>query len=369
MFNLLYLCLNNGMSFLYKVARSALFKADPEKAHSMTLQAMRSGAYPKKASAIDDALIQEVLGFRFPNPVGLSAGFDKNAEVIEPVLKMGFGFTEVGTVTPKPQDGNPKPRIFRDIENEAVINRMGFPNGGVEVFAENFAAFQKKRAQIAGIVGINIGMNKTQTEPALDYAALITRFAKDADYLTINISSPNTPGLRNLQSRGPLLELLDAVKAARAEVTDDTPTPILVKFAPDLSDEQIDELCGSVIDAGIEGVIVGNTTLDRPDFLSDGFRDEAGGLSGKPLTEKSTRVIGKFYKHLKGVMPIIGVGGISNADDAYAKIKAGASLVQLYTGLIYQGPNIASDINHGLLKLLRDDGYEHISQAVGADHG
>jgi len=357
------------MSFFYKVARSALFKADPEKAHNMTLSAMKAGAYPHAMSTVHDMLIQEILGLRFPNPVGLSAGFDKNAEVIEPVLNMGFGFTEVGTVTPQPQDGNPKPRIFRDIPNEAVINRMGFPNGGMEAFEKNFEAFEKKRASLAGIVGINIGMNKTQTEPALDYSILIQRFATKADYFTINISSPNTPGLRNLQSRAPLLELLDAAKSARASAAPDAPPPILVKLAPDLDDEQIAELSGTVIDAGIDGVIVGNTTLDRPNYLSDDFRDESGGLSGKPLTAKATLIIEKFYTHLKDTMPIIGVGGISNADDAYAKIKAGASLVQLYTGMIYQGPSIARDINKGLVELLEADGYAHISNAVGAAHG
>jgi len=353
---------------LYKLAAPALFTLDPEKAHNLTLCAMKRGAFPAKRAVVDDALSQEVLGLRFANPVGLSAGFDKNAEVIAPVLKMGFGFTEVGTVTPKPQDGNPKPRVFRDPAHEAVINRMGFPNGGMDEFAKNFAAFQSIKNKPAGVVGINIGMNKTQTEPRLDYAALIKRFAVDADYLTINISSPNTPGLRNLQSRAPLMELLDAVKEARQTAAPDAPPPILVKFAPDLDDAQIDELCGAVLDAAIEGVIVGNTTLDRPDYLSDGFRDEAGGLSGKPLTVKSTAVIGQFYKRLKDKMPIIGVGGISNGDDAYDKICAGASLVQLYTGLIYEGPSIAHNINRDLFTRIKNDGYSNISQAIGSAH-
>jgi len=334
----------------------------------MTLCAMKRGAFPSVKNVQSDMLAQDVCGLRFANPVGLSAGFDKNAEVIAPVLKLGFGFTEVGTVTPKPQDGNPKPRVFRDPENEAVINRMGFPNGGADEFGENFAAFQSTLKKPDGIVGINIGINKTQTEPAKDYAALIKRFATTCDYLTINISSPNTPGLRNLQSREPLLELLEAVEVERSLACGKDQPPLFVKFAPDLDDAQIAELCASVIEGKADGVIVGNTTLDRPDYLSDGFRDEMGGLSGKPLTEKSTVVISKFYAHLKGKMPIIGVGGISNADDAYAKIKAGASLVQLYTGLVYQGPSIASEINAGLIKLLKADGYSNISEAIGAAH-
>ena len=357
------------MSFLYKVAKPALFKADPEKAHNLTLRAMKAGVYPRAMSTVNDALIQEIWGMRFPNPVGLSAGFDKNAEVIEPILNMGFGFTEVGTVTPQPQDGNPKPRVFRDIENEAVINRMGFPNEGMEAFEKNFESYAKHRTAIAGIVGINIGMNKTQTDPAQDYSILIQRFARKADYFTINISSPNTPGLRDLQSREPLLALLEAVKTARKGSVGDHIPPILVKFAPDLDDAKIDELCGTVIDAEIDGVIIGNTTLDRPNYLADGFRDEKGGLSGKPLTVKSTLIIEKFYTRLKDKMPIIGVGGISTAEDAYAKIKSGASLVQLYTGMIYQGPSIAHDINEGLVGLLKADGYTHISDAVGASYG
>ncbi|MFK7839351.1 MAG: quinone-dependent dihydroorotate dehydrogenase [Bdellovibrionales bacterium] len=354
------------MSFFYKVGRSVLFQMDPEVAHNITIRAMKSGIMPCVKIANDDALAQDIFGLRFTNPIGLAAGFDKNAEVIDPVLKTGFGFTEVGTVTPKPQDGNDKPRVFRDIKNEAVINRMGFPNGGMDVFEKNFKAFEKNKHP-TGIVGINIGMNKTQTNPAVDYAALIQRFAKDADYLTINISSPNTPGLRDLQSREPLMDLLDAVQKAKKDVNADT--PVLVKFAPDLDDAKIEELSQCAIDGNVDGIIVSNTTLDRPDYLQDGFRDEKGGLSGAPLAEKSTHALRQFASHLKGKIPIIGVGGVSDAEDAYAKIKAGASLVQLYTGLIYKGPNIARDINVGLLECLRRDGYTHISEAVGADHG
>ena len=363
------------MGSFYKLAQPLLFKLDPEKAHHLTIAAMKRGAMPPVRNVKSDMLRQEICGLSFENPVGLAAGFDKNAEVIAPILKLGFGFTEVGTVTPKPQDGNPKPRVFRDPANEAVINRMGFPNGGMDVFEGNFRAYKEKFPASAGktvkghgIVGVNIGMNKTQTQPRLDYAALIKRFVTMCDYLTINISSPNTPGLRDLQSREPLLELLEAVEVERSLACGKDQPPLFVKFAPDLDDDKIAELCACVIEGKADGVIVGNTTLDRPDFLSDGFRDEAGGLSGKPLTEKSTAVIGKFYKHLQGKMPIIGVGGISNAEDAYAKIKAGASLVQLYTGLIYQGPSIARDINAGLITLLKRDGYSNIRDAIGVAH-
>lgn len=355
------------MASFYKLARPLLFKLDPEDAHAITIRAMKKGVMPRH-KVTDVRLAQDICGLHFDNPVGLSAGFDKNAEVIAPALRLGFGFTEVGTVTPKPQDGNPRPRIFRDPLHEAVINRMGFPNDGAFIFEQNFKEFLNMRYRPSGIVGINIGMNKTQEEPVKDYSTLIRDFAKDADYLTINISSPNTPGLRDLQSREPLLELLEAVETERSLACGKEQPPLFVKFAPDLDDDKIAELCETVIEGKADGVIVGNTTLDRPDYLPADFRDQMGGLSGKPLTDKSTTVIGKFYSHLKGTMPIIGVGGISNAQDAYTKIKAGASLVQLYTGMIYQGPGIARDINTGLIQLIKKDGYSNISQAIGADH-
>ena len=356
------------MSLLYSLAKPLFFSFDPERAHSMTLCAMKTGFFPKRRPVRSDILRQEICGLTFDNPVGLSAGFDKNAEVIAPILKMGFGSTEVGTVTPKPQDGNPKPRIFRDIANDAVINRMGFPNGGMDEFGANFQSFLQMKRKPVGIVGINIGMNKEQTEPARDYSALIRRFAPAADYLTINISSPNTPGLRDLQTKDALMGLLNVMNAERLGACGELKPPLFVKFAPDLNNDQIKELCEAVVAGAADGVIVGNTTLERPDYLSDGFRDEKGGLSGKPLTDKSTDVVAKFYNHLKGKMPIIGVGGISNAQDAYDKIKAGASLVQLYTGLVYKGPSIARDINKGLIDLLKADGYSHISEAIGASN-
>ncbi len=356
------------MGFLFKLIRPLLFLLKPECAHNVTLKMLELNLIPAPKKDFGTTLQQTIWGLTFDNPVGLSAGFDKNAEAIAPVLKMGFGFTEVGTVTPQPQQGNPKPRIFRDVKNEAVINRMGFPNGGMDIFDAHYRDFLSHPHKPSGIVGINIGMNKTQTEPSKDYAALIKKFAKDANYLTINISSPNTPGLRDLQERGPLLELLNAVKAQRQETCKDHQPPILVKFAPDLDDDKIAELCATVLEAGIDGVIVGNTTLDRPEYLNETFLLEKGGLSGKPLTQKSTAKIRVFYKHLNGKIPIIGVGGISSAQDAYEKIKAGASLVQLYTALIYQGPSLPVDINTGLMELLRKDGYSHISEAVGIDH-
>ena len=346
---------------LYKTFSPLLFTLPPECAHNLTIKAMKSGAFPRVKAVEDDALSQEICGLKFDNPVGLAAGFDKNAEVIAPILGLGFGFTEIGTVTPKPQDGNPSPRVFRDVKNEAVINRMGFPNGGMDVFKANV----EKTKRDSGVLGINIGMNKDQSDPAADYAVLIEELGRFADYLTINISSPNTPGLRDLQSREPLLDLLKAVFAARE--THCKGKPIFVKFAPDLDEAKIEELAQAAIEAKVDGLILTNTTLARPDYLDAKFAGEKGGLSGKPLTDASTKVVQKFYKLTDGKLPIIGIGGVSNAEDAYAKIKAGASLVQLYTGFIYQGPTVARNINRGLLELFKADGYSHISEAVGVE--
>lgn len=352
---------------LYNLARPILFKIDPEKAHNMTLGFMKRGLVPSCDAITDPALEQTLWGLKFPNPVGLSAGFDKNAEVVGPAFKLGFGFVEAGTVTPKPQHGNPKPRVFRDPSNDAVINRMGFPNAGMNTFKANLETFLSGKNRPAGVVGINIGMNKSQSEPAKDYGVLIKMLGPMADYLTINISSPNTPGLRDLQKREPLMELLATVKAERTKACGDHPPPILVKLAPDLDEAQQEELAQTAMDAQIDGLILSNTTLDRPDTLPADFRSEKGGLSGAPVRDKSTAVIRNFYRLTKGQMPIIGVGGISSGADAYEKIKAGASLVQLYTGLVFQGPAVANSINKELLTLLQQDGHNHIADAIGTD--
>ncbi|MBX2833777.1 MAG: quinone-dependent dihydroorotate dehydrogenase [Micavibrio sp.] len=353
---------------LYPIARPFLFKMAPEKAHELTLKIMKSGLVPKVKSTPNPMLEQTLWGLKFPNPVGLSAGFDKNAEVIGPALNMGFGFVEAGTVTPRPQEGNLRPRIFRNVQHEAVINRMGFPNGGGKVFKANMAKFLSHSPRPAGIVGLNIGMNKTQKDPAKDYTALIRGLGAMGDYITINISSPNTPGLRDLQARGPLLELMDAVKEARAKACGAHPPPILVKLAPDLTAEKQQELAETLIEAGVDGLILTNTTLDRPEYLPSTFRSQPGGLSGQPLTQKSTKVISNFYRMTEGKLPIIGVGGISNAAQAYEKIKAGASLVQVYSALVFKGPSLVQDINAGLCDLLKTDKYDNISDAIGTAH-
>lgn len=354
---------------LYRLARPVLFKLEPEKAHRMTLSIMKSGFMPAPPRIKATELEQEIWGLTFPNPVGLAAGFDKNAEVIAPALSLGFGFTEVGTVTPRPQSGNPSPRVFRDIASESIINRMGFPNDGMHVFEENFDRFKHNDVPPPGVVGINIGMNKDQKDPAADYIALIKAFAKKADYLTVNISSPNTQGLRDLQEKDILRELLEKLVAARNNAVGEyPPPPLLVKLAPDLTEEQQEQIAGVLMETQVSGVILTNTTVARPQSLPEAFRSHPGGLSGPYLRKASTEVIRNFYRLTNGNLPIIGVGGVSNGKHAYEKIRAGASLVQLYTGFVYRGPEAAAAICRELMACMRRDGLSHISRAVGLDH-
>jgi len=353
---------------IYALARPALFKIEPETAHNMLIAAMKRGMVPGCGAYQDPILEQEIWGLKFPGPVGLAAGFDKNAEVVGPALRLGFGFVEAGTVTPKPQNGNPKPRVFREPEHEAVINRMGFPNRGVNAFKDNLVRFLDLRPRPAGIVGLNIGMNKEQSAPVKDYVGLIRMLGPMADYLTVNISSPNTPGLRDLQSRNALLELVSALKEELAKSCGEHSPPLLVKFAPDLDEAKQEELAKAALEAKIDGLVLTNTTLERPEKLPTAFRHEAGGLSGQPLGAMSTEVIHNFYKLTKGKLPIIGVGGVSSGRDAYDKIRAGASLVQLYSAMVFHGPGIAGAVSKELAGLLKSDGYETIAQAVGAAH-
>ncbi len=354
---------------MYKTLSPLLFLIQPETAHKLTLKALRYAPTWVLPSGRNPPSLRLALWDRvFPNPVGLAAGFDKNAESISGLFHLGFGFIEAGTVTLKPQSGNPTPRIFRCPEHRAVINRMGFPNLGVANFKQNLEKFLRRKPRPNGVLGINIGMNKDQTNPAKDYTSLIRTLAPMADYLTINISSPNTPGLRNLQEKEPLTELLTAVMQERKNSCGTNPPPILVKLAPDLTNDQLSDIASVLLDLKIDGVILSNTTLARPDFLPPSFAGEKGGLSGTPLTDKSTEIIRKFYALTKGAIPIIGVGGISNGADAYAKIRAGASLVQIYSGLVFEGPNLVQKIKDDLESLLEKDGYANLEQAIGADH-
>ncbi len=353
---------------MFDLVKPLLFCLDAENAHRLTIEALKRNLAPAVKPVNDPALRVELCGRVFPNPVGLAAGFDKNAEVITPMLKLGFGFVEVGTVTIKPQNGNPRPRVFRDPDHGAVINRMGFPNKGVGAFKSNLHKFLTNKPRSQGVVGINIGMNKDQTDPASDYTALIRTLGPLSDYITINISSPNTPGLRNLQEKEPLTELLSAVLDERKKSCGVHPPPVFVKLAPDLDDAQVKDIADVLLSLKIDGVILTNTTLYRPEELPRDFREQKGGLSGAPLTDLSTAMIRRFYALTDGCIPIIGAGGISSGEDAYAKIRAGATLVQLYSGLVFHGPALIRKINLDLLELLRSDGFSHITEAIGADH-
>ncbi len=347
---------------LYPLARPFLMAMDAEQAHNLTIAALKTGLVPGGSRRDPDVLATRVFGLDFSNPIGLAAGFDKNAEVPDAMLKLGFGFVECGTVTPRPQDGNPKPRLFRVPTAQAVINRFGFNNQGLDPYAARLEA----RAGRPGIVGANVGKNKDTVDAASDYTACIRRVAHLAKYLVVNVSSPNTPGLRTLQSRDALADLLGQCLAARAE-TGATP-PLLLKVAPDLTDEDKADIAAVVLDSGIDGLIVSNTTLARPAAIPPTLAAEAGGLSGRPLLEPSTKVLGEFYQLLGGKLPLVGVGGVSSGADAYAKIRAGASLVQFYSAMAYQGPALVGRIKAELAQRLTDDGYAHVADAVGAAH-
>ncbi len=342
---------------LYSLFRPALFLADAESAHAMSLAALR--ILPVASATAEPALRQHVAGLEFPNPVGLAPGYDKNAEVCAAAYGLGFGFVEVGTVTPRPQAGNPRPRLFRLVEDEAVINRMGFNNDGMEVVAARLASLDRRR--LAGPLGINVGANKDSDDRVADYEVAITRLAGLADYVTVNISSPNTPGLRALQDKAALDALLQRVKAA-------TPAgkPVFLKVAPDLEPADIDDIAASVIEHQIDALIVSNTTISRPPLKSR-HAAETGGLSGATLRDLAQQRLVDFRKATQGALPLIGVGGIASAEDAYARIRAGASLVQLYSALVYKGPTLARTINAGLLTLLKRDGFANVAEAVGID--
>ncbi len=352
---------------LFPLAKPIFHALEPETAHNATIRALRLGLRGQIGSTTDDpVLATEVFDIRFKNPVGLAAGFDKNAEVIAAAHRIGFGFAEAGTVTPKPQDGNPRPRLFRLTADRAVINRFGFNNRGLDYFEARLRSLPVKR----GPFGANVGANKDSEDRTADYVAGIERLYGLSDYFTVNISSPNTPGLRALQSKAALEELVGRVLEARAAkmAAGAARIPILVKIAPDLLEADIRDIADIAVTSGIDGLIVSNTTIDRPDTLTSHDKGEAGGLSGAPLMAPSTAILRAVYQATEGKIPLVGVGGIASGADAYTKIRAGASLVQLYSALVYEGPGLVDRIKRELATLLKADGFGSVAAAVGADH-
>lgn len=344
----------------------------PEVAHNLSIWALKSNLIPAQRIYKHQKLEQKLFGLSFDNPVGLAAGFDKNAECIENLVEQNFGFLEFGTVTPVPQAGNDKPRIFRLKEYDAVINRMGFPNKGLELFSQKLRQWKYTGINSRKtIIGANIGKNKLTADISSDYISCMEKIYGLCDYITVNISSPNTPGLRELQKKDNLKQLLSDIKSKKKEISTKYKgnLPVLLKISPDESEESLADIADIVVKKKIDGVIISNTTIN-PELMNDVSSAGAvytGGLSGRPVFGLSTEIIRKFYQMTEGKVPIIGVGGVFSAEDAYVKIKAGASLVQLYTGLVYKGFGLVNEINEGLVKLLVKDGFSNISEAVGRD--
>lgn len=343
---------------MFSLIRPALFSLDAEQAHGLTIDALaawgRLGT-PFAAPAPDPILRTTVAGIDFATPLGLAAGVDKNGDAIDGWFGLGFGSVEIGTLTPLPQPGNPKPRIFRLVEDRAVINRLGFNNGGIDAALPRAAAAKRQ-----GVLGINVGANKDTTDRIADYRTGVSKAAEIADYITINISSPNTPGLRDLQHGTALAELLAACGAARGAI------PLFLKIAPDLDPAAIDDIARAAIEHRIDALIVSNTTISRPDSLRSHHAGESGGLSGAPLASLARTRLADVRSATGGQIPIISVGGIDSAAEAYARIRVGASLVQLYSALVYAGPGLARRINSGLAALLKRDGFASLADAIGS---
>jgi dihydroorotate dehydrogenase len=342
----------------YHVADLLLSRLDAETAHGLAIRGLKSGVVPRDRRPDPASLETQVWGRTLTNPIGLAAGFDKNAEVPDALLGLGFGLVEIGSVTPRPQDGNPRPRLFRLREDRGVINRMGFPGHGLDVALSRLRPRSRR-----GFVGVNVGANKDSIDRAADYVTCAAALASYSDYLVCNVSSPNTPGLRNLQGRVQLADLLKRVQDAIAA----KPVPLVVKIAPDATDDDLDDIVAVCRELRMDGIIVGNTTLARPSSLRSARRSEAGGLSGEPLTALSTEVLRKTAQRVERQFPLIGTGGVGSGADAYAKIRAGATLVQLYSMLVYEGPPLVRRIKDELAALLARDGFASVAEAVGAD--
>jgi len=349
------------MSLLHDAATRALHLLDPETAHRLTIRALAAGLGPRDTALNDPALAVNMAGMSLPNCIGLAAGFDKDAEASGAMLAAGFGFVECGTVTPLPQSGNPRPRLFRLPRDQAVINRFGFNSGGLETFAANL-----QRRPWQGYVGANIGANKESSDRVGDYVASVTRLWGLCDYFTVNVSSPNTPGLRSLQSRAALEALAGRLAETRQVLYAGRHYPMFLKVAPDLTDRDVIDIVESVRAHGLNGIIVSNTTITRPDGLQSGSAAESGGLSGAPLMSLSTQVLKRFHEANETAdLALIGAGGVTSGADAYAKIRAGACVVQLYTALVYQGPSLVRHLKRDLAARLRADGFSSVAEARG----
>lgn len=348
------------MSVAHNATTALMRRIDPETAHNLALAGLKAGLGPVSRAPVDPVLATNLAGMPLPNPIGLAAGFDKNAEVAAAMLRAGFGFVECGTATPLAQPGNPKPRLFRLAADRAVINRLGFNNRGQEAFAAALALRPK-----SGVVGANIGANKDTADRIADYVLGLQRLWGLADYFTINISSPNTPGLRDLQGKAALADLLGAVAEARSALPSPDRTPVFLKVAPDLAPGDAAGIVEAATLFGLQGLIVSNTTLQRPAGLRDSQRVEVGGLSGAPLMALSTRLLAEFHAAAAGRLVLIGAGGVASGADAYAKIRAGASAVQLYSALVFEGPGLIVRIRQDLAARLRADGFSSVAQAVG----
>ena len=335
----------------------------PELAHSFSIQVLKY-INLKYDNINDPILSQHILGLDFPNPIGLAAGFDKNAEVISSMFSLGFGFIEVGTITPLPQNGNPKPRVFRLEEDKGIINSLGFNNKGILKAKKNLIKF-KRSSNKNRIVGVNLGINKNSTDSINDYLFGIESFCNLANYITINISSPNTVGLRDLQLRGKIENLIKQVVLKREKIESLTKIPIFIKISPDLNDDQLRDLALISLANNIDGLIITNTTINRPNNLLSKNKNFKGGLSGKPLFQASNKILKKMYNLTNGQIILIGVGGISSGSDCYEKIKSGASLIQLYSALTFSGPSLISKIKKELVDLIKTDGYKNISDLIG----
>jgi dihydroorotate dehydrogenase len=343
---------------LFGLGQSLLLALPPERAHDLAIKSLELGLYPRASQPDDKRLAQHLFGLDFPNPIGMAAGFDKNARVARELLAVGFGFVEVGTLTPRAQSGNASPRLFRSIVDRAIINRLGFNNEGQD------AALQRLKPRAAGVVGVNLGAGRTSPDRIGDYVQGIARMAEVASYFTVNISSPNTPGLRDLQAPEAFDVLLKRVQDARAALP--RKPALLVKLAPDIAEEDLPEVVRVIVSHGVDGVVVSNTTLSRAGLSDPSFAKEEGGLSGRPLFARATRMLARIYQLTERKLPLIGVGGIDSPETALVKIEAGASLIQLYTGLVFEGPSLIGRIKQALVAAIDQTGAESLKPLIGA---